>query len=180
MSALDEQTWLSDELWAQVRPPPARFRNTISLGLVVAVVGTLVLSQLGFFHPRLGASFDSVTAKSDRLVVVLTLYDSAQLPVRVSGFRAAQPGARIVSTHVDGTFPPVVDNPAPDGTIAAPFTVHTQHTEAVTLVYVIDCAQLHLPLRVDIGTRSFFGNQTTTATLDSSTGGPLSEVCASR
>jgi len=179
MSALDEQTWLSDELWAQVRPPRARFRNTISLGLVVAVVGALVLSQLGFFHPRLGASFDGVTAKGDRLIVVLSLYDSGQRPVRVSGFRAAQPGARIVSTRLNGAFPPVVDSPAPDGTSAAPFTVHTQHNETVTLVYVIDCAKVHFPLRVDIGTRTFFGNQTSTATLDSSAGGPLSEVCTS-
>ena len=178
MSSLDERTWLSDELWAEIGPPPARFGKTISLGLLVALAGAVALSQIGFFHPRVGASFDAATAQGNRLIVVLTLYDSAQLPVRVTGFRAAQPGARIVSVRLNGAFPPVVENTAPDGATAAPFTVHTNRTETVTIAYVLDCTKLRAPLRVDIGTRTFFGNQTSTATLESSTGGLPNQVCA--
>ena len=178
MSALDEQTWLNDELWAQVRPSPARFRVPISVTVVVATVSTLVLSQIGFFHPRVGASYNEASVNGSRLTVVLSLYDGAQVPVRVTGFRAAQPGARIVSARFNGAFPPGPDDkPAPDGTRAAPFTVQGAGLETVTVVYKLDCARLRAPLRVDIETRSFFGNQTSTATLDSATGGPLKQVC---
>ena len=93
MPSLDERTWLSDELWAQVRPPRARFRVTISVAVLVVAVGALVLSQIGFFHPRIGASYNEATVNGNRLIVVLSLYNSAQIPVRVTGFRAAQPGA---------------------------------------------------------------------------------------
>jgi len=178
VSSLDERTWLSDELWAQIRPPRARFRKTISVAVLVAVVGAAVLSQIGFFHSRVGASFDEASARGNRLVVVLSLYNSAQVPVRVTGFRAAQPGARIVSTRLNSALPPTPDNPAPDGARVAPFTVHTGHLETVTIVYLIDCAKLRLPLRVNIGTRTFFGNQTSTATLDSSSSEPPKQVCA--
>ena len=113
MSSLDERTWLNDELWAQVRPPPARFRVTISVATLVATVSAVVLSQIGFFHPRIGASYNQANARGNRLIVVLALYDSAQVPVRVTGFRAAQPGTRIVSARLNGVFPPIPDNPAP-------------------------------------------------------------------
>jgi hypothetical protein len=173
MPSLDERIWLSDELWAQVRPSPARFRVPISLAVLVAAVGTLVLSQIGFFHPRVSASYDDASVRGNRLTVVLTLYDDAQLPVRVTGFRAAQPGARILSTRLSGVFS-TPDNPGPDGARVAPFTVHSDHMQAVTVVYLLDCAKL----RVNIATRSLFGNQTSTATLDSATSGPLTRVCA--
>ena len=178
MPSLDERTWLSDELWAQIRPPSARFRKTISVAMFVAVVGALVLSQIGFLHSRIGASFEEASVRGNRVIVVLSLYDSAQVPVRVTGFRAAQPGVRIVSARLNDAIPPAPDNPAPDGANVAPFTVHTDHLETVTIVYLLDCAKLRLPLRVNIGTRSFFGNQTTTATLVSSSGAPLQQVCA--
>lgn len=178
MPSLDERIWLSDDLWAQVRPPRARFRVTISIAVLVAAVGALVLSQIGFFHARIGASYDDATIRGNRLVVVLSLYNSAQLPVRVTGFRAAQPGAEIVSTRFSGVFAPAPDNPGPDGARISPFTMHAEHSDTVTVVYVLDCAKLHPPLRVNIGTRTFFGNQTTTATLDSATSGPLKQVCA--
>ena|SRR5665213_515907 len=179
MPSLDEQTWLSDELWAQVRPPPARFRVTISAAVLVVAIGALVLSQIGFFHPRVGASYDEASVSGSRLTVVLSLYNSAQVPVRVTGVRAAQPGARIVSARFNGVFPPGPDdNPAPDGTRLVPFTVHGAGLETVTIVYQLDCTKLRVPLRVNIGTRSFFGNQTSTATLNSATGGPLKQVCA--
>jgi hypothetical protein len=178
VSSLDERTWLNDELWAQVRPPTARFRVTISAAILVAAVGAVVLSQIGFFHPRIGASYNQASARGNRLTVVLTIYNSAQVPVRVTGLRAAQPGAHIISARYNGVFPPAPDNnPAPDGTRVAPFTVHDEHLETVTIVYVLDCAKLRAPLRVNIETRSFFGNQTTTATLDSSTSAPLKQVC---
>jgi hypothetical protein len=178
MSSLDERTWLSDELWAELRPPRARFRNTISVAILVAVVGALVLSQIGFFHSRISASYDEASARGNRLVVVLTLYDTAQIPVRVTGLRAAQPGARIVSARINSVFPPTADNAAPDGSSIAPFTVHANnHTETVTIVYVLDCAKLRPPLRVNIGTHSLFGNQTSTSTLYSSTSAPLKQVC---
>jgi hypothetical protein len=178
VSSLEERVWLNDDLWAQIRPPHARFRVTISAAILVATAGAVVLSQIGFFHPRIGASYDQASAQGGRLIVVLSLYDSAQVPVRVTGFRAAQPGARIVSTRLNGVFPSTPDNPAPDGTGVAPFTVHElQPLETVTIVYVLDCAKLRAPLRVNIETRSFFGNQTTTATLDSSTSAPLKQVC---
>jgi hypothetical protein len=45
-------------------------------------------------------------------------------------------------------------------------------------VYLLDCAKVRAPLRVNIETRSFFGNQTSTATLDDSTTPPLKQVCA--
>jgi hypothetical protein len=185
MSSLDERTWLPDELWAQVRPSPARFRVPISVVVLVVAVGALVLSQIGFFHPHIDASYDSATADGSRLTVVLTLSDGAQLPVRVTGFRAAQPGARIVSARADGTFPPAPDSnkSAPDGARVAPFTVHSDRLETVTVVYLLDCAKLRAPLRVNIETRNFLGDQTSTATLDSLTsdssiGGPLKQVCA--
>jgi hypothetical protein len=179
VSSLDERTWLTDELWAQVRPAPARFRVSISVAVLLAAVGALVLSQIGFFHPRIGASYNEASVRGNRLTVVLTLYNSAQVPVRVTGFRAAQPGARIVSARFNGVFPPAPDNnPAPDGATVAPFTVHEEHLETVTVVYLLDCAKLRAPLRVNIGTRSLFGNQTSTATLDSLTSGPLKQVCA--
>lgn len=179
MSSLDERTWLTDELWAQVRPAPARFRVTISAAVLVAAVGAVVLSQIGFFHPRIGASYNEASAQGNRLVVVLTLYNTAQVPVRITGFRAAQPGARIVSARFNGVFPPAPDNnPAPDGASVAPFTVHDEHMQTVTVVYLLDCAKLRAPLRVNIETRSFFGNQTSTATLDSWTSAPLKQVCA--
>jgi hypothetical protein len=139
----------------------------------------LVLSQIGFFHPHIGASYNEGTVRGNRLTVVLTLYNDAQVPVRVTGFRAAQPGAQIVSARFNGVFPPAPDsNPAPDGTSVASFTVHEGQAETVTVVYVLDCATLHAPLRVNIGTRNLFGNQTSTATLDSSTSGPLKQICA--
>jgi hypothetical protein len=178
VSSLDERTWLNDELWAQVRPPPARFRVTISTAVLVAAVGAVVLSQIGFFHPQVGASFGEASARGNRLIVVLTLYKDAQVPVRVTGFRAAQPGARIVSARLNGVFPPAPDNPAPDGARIAPFTLHEEPLETVTIVYLLDCAKLRPPLRVNIGTHAFFGNQTSTAALDSSTGAPLKQVCA--
>jgi hypothetical protein len=179
MSSLDERTWLDDELWAQVRPPPARFRVTISVAVLVVAVGIEVLSQIGFFHPRVDASYDSASARGNRLVVVLTLYDNAQVPVRVTGFRAAQPGVRIVSARLNSVFPPAPDsNPAPDGARVAPFAMHANHLETVTIVYLLDCAKVRAPLRVNIETRSFFGNQTSTATLDDSTTPPLKQVCA--
>jgi len=178
VSSVDERTWLSDELWAQVRPAPARFGKTISVAIVVGLVGAVVLSQIGFFHSRIGASYDEASARGNRLTVVLSLYNTAQLPVRVTGLRGAQPGARIVSARFNGVFPPTSDNPAPDGSRVAPFTVHAEQSETVTIVYLLDCAKLRLPLRVNIGTRTFFGNQTTTATLDSSTSAPLRQVCA--
>ena len=179
MSSLDEREWLNDELRAQVRTPPARFRVTISVAFIVAAVGAVVLSQIGFLHPRVGASFGDASAQGNRLVVVLVVYNSAQVPVRVTGFRAAQPGARIVSARFNGAFPPAPDNnPAPDGARVAPFTVHEQQPlETVTIVYLLDCAKLRPPLRVNIGTHTFFGNQTSTATLDSSTSAPLKQVC---
>jgi hypothetical protein len=177
VSSLDERTWLSDELWTQVRPPPARFRVTISLTVLVVAVGAMVLSQIGFFHPRIDASYDEASAQGNRLTVVLTLYNSGQVPARVTGVRAAQPGARIISARLNA-FPPAPDgNPAPDGTRLASFTVHDQHLETVTIVYLLDCAKLRAPLRINIGTRAFFGNQTSTATLDSSTNAPLKQVC---
>lgn len=179
MSSIDERTWLSDELWAQVRPAPARFRKTISVAIVVIVVGAMVLSQIGFFHSRIGASFEESNPQGNRLIVVLSLYNGAQTPVRVTGFRAAQPGVRIVSAQLNDAIPPAPDNPAPDGATVAPFTVHTGHLETVTIVYLLDCAKMRLPLRVNIGTHNFFGEQTSTATLDSSPGAPLSQVCAS-
>jgi hypothetical protein len=178
MSSLDERTWLPDDLWAQVRPSPARFRVPISVAVLVVAVGALVLSQIGFFHPHVNASYGSATADGSRLTVVLTLSDGAQLPVRVTGFRAAQPGARIVSARFDGTFPAAPDgNPAPDGARVAAFTVHSDRLETVTVVYLLDCAKLRAPLRINVETRNFFGNQTSTATLDSLTSGPLTQVC---
>ncbi len=183
MPSLDERAWLSDELWAQVRPPRARFRVTISVAVIVIAVGALVLSEIGFFHPRVSASYDEATANGARLTVVLSLYDSAQVPVRVTGFRAAQPGARIVSAHFNGVYPvEPEDNPAPDGTRVAPFSVHQEGAATVTVVYQLDCAKLRAPLRVNIETRGFFGNQTSTATLDTLTSGtsisgPLKQVC---
>jgi hypothetical protein len=178
MSSLDERTWLPDDLWAQVRPSPARFRVPISVAVLVVAVGALVLSQMGFFHPHVNASYGSATADGSRLTVVLTLSDGAQLPVRVTGFRAAQPGARIVSARFDGTFPAAPDgNPAPDGARVAAFTVHSDLLETVTVVYLLDCAKLRAPLRINVETRNFFGNQTSTATLDSLTSGPLTQVC---
>jgi hypothetical protein len=179
MSSLDERTWLPDDLWAQVRPSPARFRVPISAAVLVAAVGVLVLSQIGFFHPHINASYDSATADGSRLTVVLTLSDGTQLPVRVTGFRAAQPGARIVSARFDGTFPPAPDSnkPAPDGALVAAFTAHSDRPETVTVVYLLDCTKLRAPLGLNIETRSLFGNQTSTATLDSLTSGPLTQVC---
>jgi hypothetical protein len=178
VSSLDERTWLPDELWAQVRPAPARFRLAISAAVIVAAVGVMVLSQIGFFHPRLGASYYEASVRGNRLVVVLTLYDSAPAPVRVTGFRAAQPGARIISARFNGVFPPAPElNPAPDGARVAPFTVPEQRSEAVTIVYWLDCAKLRTPLRVNVGTRNLFGNQTSTVTLDSATSGPLRQAC---
>jgi len=179
VSTLDERTWLSDELWSQIRPTPARFRVPISVAMFVAVVGAFVLSQIGFFHSKVGASFDEVSARGNRLTVVLSLYDMAQTPVRVTGFRAAQPGARIVSARATGVFPPAPGgNPAPDGTHVAPFTVRGGPLETVTIVYVLDCAMLRAPLRVNIGTHNFFGNQTSTANLAISSNGPLKQICA--
>jgi hypothetical protein len=184
VSSLDERTWLNDELWAQVRPPRARFRVTISAAVLVVAIGALVLSQIGFFHPRVSASYNEASANGSRLTVVLSLYDSAQVPVRVTGFRAAQPGARIVSARFNGEFPlAAAQSPAPDGARVTPFTVHEGQLETVTIVYQLDCAKLRAPLRVDIGTRSLFGDQTSTATLDSLTSdtsisGPLKQVCA--
>lgn len=178
MPSLDEHTWLSDELWAQIRPPSARLRKTISAAMFVAAVGALVLSQIGFFHSKVGASFDEASARGNRLTVVLSLYDMAQLPVRVTGVRAAQPGARVVSARANGVFPPDPGgNPAPDGTLVAPFTVRGGPLETVTIVYVLDCAKFHPPLRVNIGTHNVFGNQTSTATLAISSSGPLKQVC---
>ena len=176
MSALDERTWLTDELWAQVRPAPARFRKTISVAILVVFVGAVFLAQGGYFHSRMGASYDEATVRGNRLIVVLSVYNTAQVPVRVTGFRAAQPGARIVSARVNSVFPPVPDNPAPDGARVAPFTLHG-HSETVTIVFVLDCAKLRPPLRVNIGTHNFLGNQTSTATLDILTSAPLKQVC---
>jgi hypothetical protein len=179
VSSLDERTWLTDELWAQVRPAPARYRVTISVVVLLAAVGTLVLSQIGFFHPRVGASYNEASARGDRLTVVLTLYNNAQLPVRVTAFRAAQPGAQIISARFNGVFPPAPEiSSPPDGATVAPFTMHEDQIETVTIVYLLDCAKLHAPLRVNIATRSLFGNQTSTATLDSATSAPLKQVCA--
>lgn len=178
MSSTDERTWLSDELWAQVRPPAARFRITISAAILVATVGAAVLSEIGFFHPRIGAAYDDASVRGNRLTVVLTLDDSAELPVRVTGFRAAQSGARIVSARINGDSPPSPDNPAPDGSQVAPFTVHANHSESVTIVYLLDCTNLRPPLRANIGVRTLFGNQTSTATLDSLTSAPLKQACA--
>jgi hypothetical protein len=178
VSSLDERIWLGDELWAQIRPPAARFRKTVSVAIVVAAVGAVVLSEIGFFHPRIGAAYNEASARGNRLTVVLTLDNSAQVPVRVTGFRAAQPGARIVSARFNGAFPPAPDNnPAPDGTRVAPFSVHNERLETVTIVYLLDCAKLRAPLRVNIETRSFLGSQTSTATLDSSTSAPLKQAC---
>jgi hypothetical protein len=177
--SLDERTWLNDELWAQVRPARARFRVTISAAVLVVAVGAVVLSQIGFFHPRVGASYNEASVNGSRLTVLLSLYDSAQVPVRVTGFRAAQPGAQIISARFNGAFPPAPDmNPAPDGASVAAFTVHEEQLETVTVVYLLDCAKLRPPLRVNIETRSFFGKQTSTATLDSATSGPLKQACA--
>jgi hypothetical protein len=177
VSSLDQRTWLDDELWAQVRPQPARFRVTISVAIFVAVVGAMVLSQVGFFHPRIAASYDEATARSNRLIVVLGVYDQASASVRVTGFRAAQPGARIISARLNGVFPPVPDNPAPDGTSVVPFTLHADRPQTVTVVYLLDCAKLRPPLRVNIATRTVFGNQTSAATLDTLTSGPLKQAC---
>ena len=179
MSSLDERARLNDELWAQIRPPAARFRVAISVAILVAVVGAMLLSQIGFFHPQIGASYEEASARGNRLTVVLTVYNRAQLPARVTGFRAAQPGARIVSTRFNGVFSPAPGNPAPDGARAAPFTLHAEHTETVTIVYLLDCAKLRLPLRLDIETRTLFGGQTSTATMDGSPTTPLRQVCAS-
>jgi hypothetical protein len=180
VSSVDERVWLDDELWAQVRPSPARFRVPISVAVLAVAVGALVLSQIGFFHPHIDASYDSATADGSRLSVVLTLSDGAQLPVRVTGFRAAQPGARIVSARFDGAFPPAPDSnkPAANGARVSPFTVHSDHLETVTVVYQLDCAKLRAPMRINIETRGWFGNQTSTATLDTLTSGPLKQVCA--
>jgi hypothetical protein len=178
VSSLDERTWLPDELWAQVRPAPARFRVSISVAVLVAAVGALVLSQIGFFHPHIGASYNEASARGNRLTVVLTLYNDDQVPVRVTRIRAAQPGARIISGRFNGVFPPAPEiSSPPDGASVAPFTMH-ERVETVTVVYLLDCAKLHAPLRVNIGTRNLFGNQTSTATLDSSTSGPLKQICA--
>jgi hypothetical protein len=179
MSSVDERTWLSDDLWAHVRPAPARYRVTITVAVLLAAVGTLVLSQIGFFHPRIGASFSEGTVRGNRLTVVLTIYNDAQIPVRVTGFRAAQPGAQIISARFNGVFPPAPDvSSPPDGTRVASFTVREAQVETVTVVYLLDCARLHAPLRVNIETRSFLGNKTSTATLDSATSGPLKQACA--
>jgi hypothetical protein len=88
-------------------------------------VGAVVLSQIGFFHPRVDASYNEASVNGNRLTVVLTLYNTAQVPVRVTGFRATQPRARISCARFNGALPPARDpNPAPDGARVTLFTVH--------------------------------------------------------
>ncbi len=103
MPSLDERTWLSDELWAQVRPPRARFpKHDFGRVLAVALVGALVWRRSGLFPPASWRVLRRGDRPANRLTVVLSLSDTAQVPVRVTGFRAAQPGARIVSARFNG------------------------------------------------------------------------------
>lgn len=180
MQALDERMWISDALWADIRPAPARFRITISVVALVVTVGAYTLAQIGFFHPRVGAWYDEATPHGNRLTAVLTVSDSNQLPVRVTGFRTAQPGVHIASSRGSNFMPYVALNPAPDGARAEPFTLHQKYPETVTIAFVVDCERFRPPLRLDIGTRSLFGNQTSTVLLNELTDTGVRSVCPVR
>jgi hypothetical protein len=171
MPKVDDRLWLNDALWEQIKPPRARGRIAISFALAVLVVGAWLAQWAGMFHPSFVANGVQGGVRGDTLTLMVDLQNTSQIPVHVKGFRADQPAAHLVGVVIgDETNvapAPILTPPSrvPSSTRITPFTAPPQRSFDVVLYYKINCLQLHSPLRLDVGTRGMFGNQTTTVSL---------------
>lgn len=171
MPKVDDRLWLSDELWEQIKPPRARGRLAISFALAVLIVGAWLAQWAGIFHPSFVANGVEGSVQDHTLTLMVDLENTSQIPVHIKGFRADQPAAHLVGVvigdEVGGAPAPIVSLPStvPSSTRITPFTAPSQRSFDVVLYYRVDCAQLHSPLKLEVGTHGIFGNQTTTITL---------------
>ena len=174
MNAVDDRLWLSDELWAQIRPPRARLQITASVAVVVLVAVSVAAWYAGIFHSQLDARPNIAAARGDVLAMTVELANDSNVAVHITGVRDHQQGVEFVGADLAAApADSAVTTKLPALTIPADGSRH------ITVYYRIDCGLIKPPLRLQIGTSWLVGHQTVGATLSGAAVPALRQLCPS-
>ena len=169
-----DESWLSDELWAQIRPRRARGQFAVSASLAILAFLGIAAWWIGAFHTDFGGrGIEATATRGTVLVVVAQIENTKRLPVHVTTLRDSQPGLRLIAASAGASL----DAPIPPSTKISPFTLSYLQRATVTLFYDVDCARITQPLRIEVGTDHLVGNQTSTITLDEAVLPALHQMC---